>query len=66
VTADTTSNASIPYANSVLERWNAAGLRTLDDIERSYQQKDKSAIDSSSFDTDSFFAAAVRRALGDD
>ena len=66
VTADTTSNASIPYANSVLERWNAAGLRTLDDIERSYQQKDKSALDASSFDTDSFFAAAVRRALGDD
>jgi hypothetical protein len=49
----------------VLERWNAAGLRTLEDIERSYK-KGESALDASSFDTDSFFAAAVRRALGDD
>jgi DnaD/phage-associated family protein len=66
VAADATGKGSIPYANSVLERWNSEGLRTLEDIERSYQ-KDESVLDGgSSFDTDSFFAAAVRRALGDD
>ena len=63
VTADATGNASFPYANTVLERWYAAGLRTLDEIEESYKKDDasKSGVNST-FDTDSFFDAAVRRA----
>ncbi len=66
VTADATGKGSIPYANSVLERWNAAGLRTLEDIEGSYKKNEESGMQSgSSFETDSFFDAAVRRALGD-
>ena len=67
VTADATGNASIPYANSVLERWNAAGLRTLEEIEASYQQKKNEGKEAQgSFDTDDFFEAAVRRSLGED
>ena len=65
VTADATGNASIPYANSVLERWNAEGLRTLEDIEESYQKKKaEGKAHEGSFDTDSFFEAAVLRSLG--
>jgi len=63
VTADATGNASFPYANTVLERWYSEGLRTLDDIEESYKKGDgsKSGVNST-FDTDSFFDAAIRRA----
>ncbi len=67
VTADATGKGSFPYANSVLERWNAAGLRTLEAIEESY--KKPAELDKGhegSFDTDSFFDAAVKRALGED
>lgn len=67
VTADATGKGSIPYANSVLERWYAAGLRTLEDIEESYKKKEAGLEPTTgSFDTNSFFEAAVRRALGDD
>ena len=63
VTADATGNASFPYANTVLERWHADGLRTLEDIEKSYKKDDVSGAGANStFDTDSFFDAAIRRA----
>lgn len=66
VTADATGNASIPYANSVLERWYKEGLRTLEEIAESYKKKENSKNQGeSSFDMDDFFAAAVKRALGD-
>lgn len=66
VTADATGNASIPYANSVLERWNKEGLRTLEDIEASYKKKEgERKAGDGSFDTDDFFEAAIKRALGE-
>ena len=65
VTADATGKGSFPYANSVLERWFAAGLRTLSEIEDSYTKGGSSdAPAMGSFDTDSFFEAAVKRSLG--
>ena len=63
IAADATGKSSMPYANSVLERWNAAGLRTMNEIEASYEKGE--APKQGSFDTDSFFDAAVKRALGD-
>lgn len=66
VTADATGGASIPYANSVIERWNAEGMRTLEAIEESYKKNEPNGKNnSSSFDTDSFFEAAVLRSLGE-
>ena len=65
VTADATGKGSFPYANSVLERWFASGLRTLAEIEESYK-KGGDAPATGSFDTDSFFEAAVKRSLGGD
>jgi DnaD/phage-associated family protein len=64
VTADATGKGAFPYANSVLERWNAAGLRTLEEIEASYKANSDSANENGSFNTDSFFEAAVKRSLG--
>lgn len=66
VTADATGKGSFAYANSILERWNAAGLRTLSEIEESYKSGDGASKPASgSFDTDSFFEAAVKRSLGE-
>ena len=64
VTADATGKGSFPYANTVLERWNAEGLRTLDEIEASYKKNGSENAAVGSFDTDSFFEAAVKRSLG--
>lgn len=64
VTADATGKGSFAYANSVLERWNAEGLRTLSEIEESYKKTDVGQKTDGSFDTDSFFEAAVKRSLG--
>ena len=66
VTADATGSASFPYANSVLERWYAAGIKTVEAVEeeRAKKAEDKS-FDAASFNTDDFFEAAIKRALGD-
>ena len=66
-TANTTGNASFAYANSILERWYSEGLRTLEEVEASYNKKKeegKTGQYTSTF-SDDFFDAAVRRALGD-
>ncbi len=65
VSADATGKATLPYTNAVLERWNAAGLRTLEAIEESYKSGEGKPREGS-FGTDSFFAAAVSRSLGGD
>lgn len=63
-TADATGKGSIPYANSILERWYSEGLKTLEDIEASIAKK-KGEKSEGSFNTDDFFDAAIRRALGE-
>ena len=76
VTVDAKGSPSLKYMDAVLANWNRDGLRTLADIdaaeERFQSQKtDRSGKSSpadgqSSFDTDDFFAAAVRRSFGED
>ncbi len=69
ITADATGNASFAYANSVLERWNAAGLRTLEAIEESYKKDDgvkKQNNEQRPIMSDEYFEEAMRRALGED
>ena len=64
----------MPYANSIIERWHANGLHTLEEIERAEaEQKEKKAnkkdgkpvgtVLGNSFDTDDFFEAAMRRSF---
>ena len=61
ITADATGKGSFAYANSILERWNASGLRTLEEINASYEKGEQPR--EGSFDTDTFFDAAVIRSF---
>ncbi|MBQ3176639.1 MAG: DnaD domain protein [Clostridia bacterium] len=72
VTINNTGKPSISYANAVLENWYKAGLGTLEQIEASiaeYQkahEKSETKPEGTSFDTDDFFAAALRRSYEND
>ena len=76
VTVDAKGSPNLKYMDAVLANWNRDGLRTLADIENSeasFQARKaekagkKPAPDGQgSFNTDDFFAAAVRRSFGDD
>lgn len=75
ITANTTGGASLKYANAILENWHNEGLKSLEEIESYSVEYDKSKRGASkytkkgsnatplesSFDTDDFFEAALRR-----
>ena len=70
--ADATSDVSVAYVNSILDRWNAEGIRTPAAVQSDKQARDakrsgkaKAEQASGSFDTDDFFEAAMRRSLGE-
>ena len=75
VTVDAKGSHNLKYMDAVLANWNRDGLRTLADIEASEARfqaqkaekmnKKPTSDGQSSFDTDDFFAAAVRRSLGE-
>ena len=66
ITVDSTNKPSIPYANSILERWYAEGYRTLADVDEALAEyKRKKAGDGSSFDVDEWFEAALKRTYGE-
>ncbi|MBQ8311278.1 MAG: DnaD domain protein [Clostridia bacterium] len=73
MTVSATNEPSVPYANAILERWNAEGLRTLEQIEKHLaEEKEKregkkngGAELGNSFNADDFLEAALRRGLGD-
>ncbi len=66
ITVDSTTKPSIPYANSILERWYAEGYRTLADVDAALAEyKRKKAGDGSSFDVDEWFEAALKRTYGE-
>ena len=73
VTISNTGKPSISYANAVLENWYKAGLGTLEEIEASiaeyqktHEKSGETKPEGTSFDTDDFFAAALRRSYGDE
>ncbi len=70
--ADATTDISVAYVNSILDRWNAEGIRTPDAVKADKDARDakrsgkgKAEQSAGSFDTDDFFDAAMRRSLGD-
>ncbi len=77
-TVDNTGKASVKYMNSVLANWNRDGIRTPEDVKAADEthksavgvgaegKKGRKTAPTGSFDTDDFFAAAVRRSFGDD
>lgn len=71
LTVNATNEPSVPYANSILERWHADGLKTVEEIDRMLaEQKEKKEGRSgtalgNSFDTDDFFEAALKRSFSE-
>lgn len=77
-TVNNTGKASVNYMNSVLANWHRDGIKTPEDVRAADEahkavsaaakegKKGKKAQPAGSFDTDDFFAAAVRRSFGDD
>ncbi|MBQ2255982.1 MAG: DnaD domain protein [Clostridia bacterium] len=70
--ADATTDVNVAYVNSILDRWNAEGIRTPDAVRADKEARDakksgkgKAEQPEGSFDTDDFFAAAMRKSLGE-
>ncbi len=70
ITVDATHSPAPAYANSILENWYAAGLLTYDSIVTAEAAKKENKLEGGShppksFDTDEFFAAALKRSFDD-
>lgn len=66
ITVDAIGKASIPYANTILERWFAEGYKTLEDVQNAIADyKRKKNDNSASFNVDDFFEAALKRTYGE-
>ncbi|MBE6703506.1 MAG: DnaD domain protein [Ruminococcaceae bacterium] len=66
ITVDTIGKASITYANSILERWHAAGYRTTEDVQSALAAyRSQKGSGQGSFDVDDFFEAALKRTYGE-
>lgn len=67
ITVDATHSPAPAYANSILESWYSSGLTTRDAIiaaeEARKADKGGATKDDKSYDTDEFFAAALRRSF---
>lgn len=65
ITVSKTNEASFPYMNAIIENWHKAGYGTVDEVlsaEEAYK-RDKESKDASrsSFTTDEFYEAALKR-----
>lgn len=70
ITVEKTGEAGFPYMNAVIENWHKAGHTSLRDVEAAEEayRRDKEAKNQgkpSSFDTDEFFEAALKRSYED-
>ncbi len=68
ITVAATAKPSLNYANSILERWYAEGIRSATDLENAEKEKapvKKAGFNATSYNTDDFFTAALDRSYGD-
>lgn len=68
ITVEATKEPSLNYANSILERWHTEGIRTPADVQNDKEKRqgaraEKDLTLGNSFDTDDFFAAALKRSF---
>ena len=62
----TKGEPTIPYANSILERWHNEGYKTLEDVKKAIAEYRRQKSDGkSSFDVDDFWEAALKRTYGE-
>lgn len=68
ITIDKINEPSLNYANAILERWNADGLKTEDEVKARIEAEAEAKGEPAggkSFDSTDFFEAALRRSYGD-
>ena len=56
---------SLSYANAVLESWYAKGLKTPADVDAAEAERNHASVQKSSFATDDFFEAALKRSYAE-
>ena len=63
ITVAKTNDSSLSYANAILGNWYASGFKTIVDVENAEAERAKSGVvpAGSSFSTDSFFEAALKK-----
>jgi len=62
ITIEKTGKLSYSYMAKILDNWHLAGIKTAEDVEKSLlDYKNKQKISTSTFDTDEFFEAALKR-----
>ena len=64
-TVDAINEPSFSYTNTILERWYAAGYKTVDDVNRAMDEYRRQKAGGSSFDADDFFRAALKNTYGE-
>lgn len=64
-TVNAINDPTIAYANTILERWNSAGLRTVEEINRADEDYRRKKRGGSSFDANDFFEAALKNTYGE-
>ncbi len=66
ITVSATAKPSLNYANSILERWYAEGIKTAADLEKIEKSPvKKTGASATSYNVDDFFSAALDRSYGD-
>ena len=65
ITVDSIGKASLPYANTILERWYAEGYRGVEDVKKAIADYRSKKTGGGSFDVDDFFEAALKRTYGE-
>jgi len=67
ITVTRTKEPSVPYTNAILEKWNAEGIRTVEQVEEAEaaRKSTSSVVPGSSFETEDFFDLALKRSYGD-
>ncbi len=60
ITVNNTTKPSVAYASRIIENWISMGYSTLEDVENA-EDKHRSKLKMSTFDTDDFFEAALER-----
>lgn len=77
LTVQATGDASLPYTNSILERWNSEGLKSAEEIDATIARESEQRANrkgakgasseagtlGNSFDTDDYFEAALKRSF---
>ena len=67
ITVTATNKPSIHYANAILEKWFAEGVKNIEDVENLIAAREQEkATEGSSFDVDDFFAAALKRSYSEE